>query len=220
VGLRLTREGVMSFEARTGILAAFHVAEGNLGFSNSGALVSKICLRSLVLPFELLGAVANLRPAFSWLAFKEARDFLPNCLRVLIRQFQRRRTLAWNVRVKADPINIRSSVTELLRAAGYAGGCSFLAACAGNSPAASEQVPGNPPSAGANMSESATMPSGPATAAPARDGNIAIQEEFDAAVNQNSIDALELFVLRHPDHPLAEDARQRIAALKGGAKGK
>lgn len=52
---------------------------------------------------------------------------------------------------------------------------------------------------------------------PARDGNIAIREEFDAAVAQNTAAALELFILRHPDHPLAAEARLRLDALTARA---
>jgi hypothetical protein len=103
----------------------------------------------------------------------------------------------------------------LLRVAGCVGGCSLLAACVGADPAASGQDPGNPPAASANAPDSAAISSGRAIASPARDGNIAIREEFDAAVKQNSAEAFELFVLRHPDHPLAKEARQRIAQLRG-----
>ena len=42
--------------------------------------------------------------------------------------------------------------------------------------------------------------------APARDGNIAIKQEFDAAVVANEKHALELFLLRHPGHELATKA--------------
>jgi hypothetical protein len=49
---------------------------------------------------------------------------------------------------------------------------------------------------------------------PARDGNIAILEEFEAAMAANTVAALELFILRNPDHPLAELARQRITEIE------
>ncbi len=48
----------------------------------------------------------------------------------------------------------------------------------------------------------------------ARDGNIAIQEEFDAAMLANSFAAWELFIRRHPDHPLAEKAWQEVQKIK------
>jgi hypothetical protein len=44
----------------------------------------------------------------------------------------------------------------------------------------------------------------------ARDGNIAILEEFDAAIAAQGIDALELFVARHPGHDLVDQARIEI----------
>lgn len=49
----------------------------------------------------------------------------------------------------------------------------------------------------------------------ARDGNIAIREEFDLAVQVNTTDALQLFILRHPGHPLAEEASERLRKLNG-----
>lgn len=45
---------------------------------------------------------------------------------------------------------------------------------------------------------------------PARDGNIAIQQEYDAAVEANTTKALELFIARHPDHPLTESAIEEL----------
>jgi hypothetical protein len=47
----------------------------------------------------------------------------------------------------------------------------------------------------------------------ARDGNIAIHEEFDMAVLKGTADALQLFLLRHPDHPLAAEAAERLRQL-------
>ena len=44
--------------------------------------------------------------------------------------------------------------------------------------------------------------------APARDGNIAIQEEYDLAIEADTQEALQLFILRHPDHPLAALAKE------------
>lgn len=40
----------------------------------------------------------------------------------------------------------------------------------------------------------------------ARDGNIAILEEFQAALDGDGIKKLELFVKRHPDHVLSAQA--------------
>jgi hypothetical protein len=48
---------------------------------------------------------------------------------------------------------------------------------------------------------------------PARDGNIAIQEELDAARRAGTITAYDLFIARHPQHPLAETARAERAKL-------
>ena len=53
----------------------------------------------------------------------------------------------------------------------------------------------------------------PTSIAP-RDGNIAIQEELDAARRAATIEAYDLFIARHPHHPLAaiaRDERDRIA---------
>lgn len=47
----------------------------------------------------------------------------------------------------------------------------------------------------------------------ARDGNIAIREEFDAAVAAGTLAALALFIARHPGHPLAIEAETRRRAL-------
>ena len=51
--------------------------------------------------------------------------------------------------------------------------------------------------------------------APARDGNIAIQEEFCAARKAGTAAAYDLFIARHPQHPLAEKARAERARLPG-----
>lgn len=48
---------------------------------------------------------------------------------------------------------------------------------------------------------------------PARDGNIAIKEELCAARKANTVKAYDLFIARHPDHPLAETARKLRARL-------
>ena len=52
------------------------------------------------------------------------------------------------------------------------------------------------------------------TSIPPRDGNIAIQEELDAARRAGTLAAYDLFIARHPRHPLSETARkerERIA---------
>lgn len=49
---------------------------------------------------------------------------------------------------------------------------------------------------------------------PARDGNVAIAEELCAARAKATRAAYDLFIARHPDHPLAETARKERAALK------
>jgi len=41
----------------------------------------------------------------------------------------------------------------------------------------------------------------------ARDAKIAVKEEYEAARQQQTVQALELFIARHPDDPLAEKAR-------------
>lgn len=61
-------------------------------------------------------------------------------------------------------------------------------------------------------------PQSPSISAPARDGNIAIIEEYDAAVQKNTIEAFELFILRHPDHPYVALAQANIRRL-GGTSG-
>ena len=56
---------------------------------------------------------------------------------------------------------------------------------------------------------------------PARDGNIAIQEELDAARRAGTVEAYDLFIARHPRHPLAEIARgERDRLVRGRRSGK
>ena len=47
-----------------------------------------------------------------------------------------------------------------------------------------------------------------------RDPEIAVREEYDAALKAGTVAALELFVARHPGHPLATEAEAGIARLK------
>ena len=46
-----------------------------------------------------------------------------------------------------------------------------------------------------------------------RDGNVAIRQELDAARRAGTLAAYDLFLRRHPGHPLAEIARRERAAL-------
>jgi len=50
-----------------------------------------------------------------------------------------------------------------------------------------------------------------------RDGNVAIQEELDAARRAGTLEAFDLFLARHPDHPLAAAARRERAQIAGRA---
>ncbi len=51
-------------------------------------------------------------------------------------------------------------------------------------------------------------------AAPARPGDVAIVEEMEAARVQGTAEAYELFIARHPDHPLAAQARRELERLR------
>jgi hypothetical protein len=56
---------------------------------------------------------------------------------------------------------------------------------------------------------------GPARMTPvARDPKIAVAEEFELARKRGTTEALELFILRHPDDPLAERALRLIEQVK------
>lgn len=50
----------------------------------------------------------------------------------------------------------------------------------------------------------------------ARDPEIAVKEEYDDAMKKRTIEALEMFLQRHPDSPLAERARLEIVSLRNG----
>jgi flagellar biosynthesis/type III secretory pathway M-ring protein FliF/YscJ len=52
-----------------------------------------------------------------------------------------------------------------------------------------------------------------ATTPPARDPQIAVAEEYQIARQQGTAQALELFVQRHPDDPLAEKARADLRRM-------
>ena len=62
-------------------------------------------------------------------------------------------------------------------------------------------------------------PASSAPAAPARDGNIAIREELDAARKAGTVEAYDLFLARHPGHPLAGTARLERQTLATGRPG-
>ena len=69
----------------------------------------------------------------------------------------------------------------------------------------------------AALSMEATTPDTPPSAkeiAPARDGNIAIREELDAARRAGTVAAYDLFIARHPGHPLEAVAREERARLQ------
>jgi hypothetical protein len=51
------------------------------------------------------------------------------------------------------------------------------------------------------------------TTPPARDPKIAVQEEYEIARQQGTVEALELFIARHPDDPLAGKARADLRLL-------
>ena len=53
-----------------------------------------------------------------------------------------------------------------------------------------------------------------ATAAPARDGEAAVQEEFAAAERAGTATAWLLFATRHPEHALARIALERAQRLE------
>lgn len=48
----------------------------------------------------------------------------------------------------------------------------------------------------------------------ARDPQRAVEEEFEKAKSQNTVEAWELFIARHPDNKLADDARKALAQLR------
>lgn len=48
-----------------------------------------------------------------------------------------------------------------------------------------------------------------------RDPEVAVREEYDAALAAGTEDALSLFVARHAGHALAREAQGRLDALRG-----
>jgi hypothetical protein len=49
---------------------------------------------------------------------------------------------------------------------------------------------------------------------PARDPEVAVEEEFRMARQRGTAEAMELFIARHPDSPLAEKARDDLRRLQ------
>jgi hypothetical protein len=68
---------------------------------------------------------------------------------------------------------------------------------------------------GAGSSEATDMAQAPRTDVEPlpRDPEIAVREEYDMAVAAGTKDALALFIARHADHPLAEQAQARLDTL-------
>ncbi len=54
------------------------------------------------------------------------------------------------------------------------------------------------------------------TVPPARDGDIAIAEELEAARRAGTVEAYDLFIARHENHPLVAIARQERERLNAG----
>ena len=52
-----------------------------------------------------------------------------------------------------------------------------------------------------------------ATTPPARDPKIAVEEEYQIARQRGTVQALELFIARHPDDPFAEKALADIRQI-------
>lgn len=48
---------------------------------------------------------------------------------------------------------------------------------------------------------------------PPRDPDIAVQEEYEAARASDTAAAYRLFIARHPDSPLAGEAKKRLAEI-------
>jgi hypothetical protein len=53
---------------------------------------------------------------------------------------------------------------------------------------------------------------------PARDGNVAIRQELDAARQAGTPAAYDLFIARHPTHPLAATARRERDRLPAAGR--
>ena len=64
----------------------------------------------------------------------------------------------------------------------------------------------------AKADEAAKAPRAPVMPPP-RDPSIAVAEEYEAARAKGTAEALELFIARHSDNPLAEKARTELKRL-------
>jgi hypothetical protein len=177
VGLRLTREGVMSFEA-----------EACFAGSRSGRLACSIECISGFAALDLSGGVLLRVRAAS--------------VRIAKRSFV----------ASSRGLSLFTNLIPLLRAVGCAGGVSLLTACTAGGAPGTAQTLGTTPFPVADTPDNTTT-----IARPPRDGNIAVQEEYDAAIAKNSVEALELFIARHPDHPLAGEAKRLLAQRKSDA---
>ena len=51
------------------------------------------------------------------------------------------------------------------------------------------------------------------TTPPARDPKVAVEEEYQLARQQGTVQALKLFIARHADDPLAEQARADLRRM-------
>jgi hypothetical protein len=49
----------------------------------------------------------------------------------------------------------------------------------------------------------------PAAGAPLRPGYDAVEDEYQIAVRARTVEALDLFIARHPDHPLVTKAKAK-----------
>jgi hypothetical protein len=73
-------------------------------------------------------------------------------------------------------------------------------------------LPGIAKSATIDVSENRPM-TPQRTTPPTRDPNIAVEEEYQLARQRGTAEALELFIARHPDSPLADKARADLRRM-------
>jgi hypothetical protein len=57
--------------------------------------------------------------------------------------------------------------------------------------------------------------SGSGSLPPPRDPELAVREEYELALAQGTLEALELFAVRHAGHELAAEALRKITRLRG-----
>jgi len=72
------------------------------------------------------------------------------------------------------------------------------------------------PMAAAAATEDALTSGAGSGVPPARDGNIAIAQELEAARRAGTAEAYDLFIARHPAHPLSAIARRERQAIMAG----